>query len=893
MTLAAGTRLGPYEILAPLGAGGMGEVYRARDARLDRTVAIKVLPDRVAATPEARKRFEREARSISQLSHPHICAVHDVGSEGGVEYLVMEYLEGETLAERLAAGPRPIEDVLRFGRQIAQALDAAHRRGIVHRDLKPGNVMLTRSGVKLLDFGLARALAPASGEHLTHAATAGADLTQDGYILGTVGYMSPEQTEGKEIDARSDIFALGAVLYEMATGRRAFEGGSRAATLSAVLTSQPPPILSVRPELPPALEPLVAVCLAKDRDRRWQSAHDVDLQLEAIGSSSSHPRLAAALPAGRSRVSRWLPWVVAGACAAGAAAALLRRPAAPPATPVRFALPPPAEGSYGSTFESKTVAVSPDGTQIAFIVSPYGVSAARRGISAPDASGARRMWIRRLSEIEAHPVPGTEDVLSLFWSPDGTQLGFFTPGKLKRILLPGGAAIPVCDLPLGSGRAATWGSNGDILFASIQGPAVSRVSAAGGTPVDEIKASGDEIRLNWPWYLPDGKRFLYVARIRDGSGRLMLGELGKPSRVVAPMESSVQYAEPGFLVFAKEGALLAQRFDPDAGRLFGDPISIAEHVNYFQSTGHAAFAVSPAGTIVFQSHDDVGHLAWFDRSGRELGTIGPPGNYLDVSIAAGGRRVFYDRTRPDLGTFDIWSFDLERGVETPVTNEPETEISAIGLPDGKSIVYSANRGTAPELYRRNLETGAEERLAHGQRTFQQAQDVSPDGRILVYTERAATGSFDIWTLPLDGSSKPTPFLQAPFAKGQVRFSPDGRFLAFVSTESGRPEVYIAPFPGPGERIRLSSDGAYLLAWSPDGRELLYLSDAGRMMSVPVSTSPSLRTGPPKPLFTFSGRRWFGFALSGDGKRFLAVVPDVSADEQPMTVVLNWTAALPR
>ncbi len=644
---------------------------------------------------------------------------------------------------------------------------------------------------------------------------------------------------------------------------------------------------------PPVLDRIVRGCLAKDPDARWQTAHDVGLQLAGLGDSGTSSAAAVPSVAPGKRL-RWLPWAVAATFAAVAAAALLRRPAAPPAsTPVRFALPPPAEGSYFTTFEAKTVAVSPDGTQIAFAVSPQGVSAASRGIAAPEGSGARRIWIRRLSEIESHPVPGTEDVLSLFWSPDGTQLGFFTPGKLKRILLSGGAAIPICDVPAGGGKAGTWGANGDILFASIQGAAISRVSAAGGTPVDEIRIAGDEVSFKWPWYLPDGKRFLYVARLPDGSGRLKLAEVGKAPRVVGPMTSSVQYADPGFLVFVKEGTLLAQRFDPEASRFVGDPLPIAEHVNYFLSTGHATFAVSPSGTLVFQSHDDVSHLAWFDRSGRELETIGPPGNYLNLSIADDGRRVFYDRTRPGIGTFDVWSFDLERGVETPITTDPETEIAAIELPDRKSIVYSANRGGAPELYRRSLESGAEERLAPGQRAFQQAQDISPDGRTLAYIERADTGSFDIWTLPLDGSGKPSPFLQSAFGKGQVRFSPDGRFLAFVSSESGRSEAYVTPFPGPGQRIRLSSDGATLLAWSPDGRELLYLSSEGRMMSVPVSTSPSLRTGPPAPLFAVSGKRWLGFALSPDGKKFLAVVPDVSADEQPMSVVLNWVGAPPR
>ncbi|MEX2384207.1 MAG: protein kinase [Thermoanaerobaculia bacterium] len=896
MTLSPGSRLGPYEILAPVGAGGMGEVYRAHHPRLGREVAIKVLPERVAADPEALARFEREAKAIAALSHPNILAIFDFGSDGGVSYAVTELLEGETLAGRIARGPMPTEALARVGAEICAALAAAHRKGIVHRDLKPANVMLTKSGVKLLDFGLAKAASSlVAGDDLTAAQTSAPDVTREGVIVGTLSYMSPEQLEGKPVDARTDIFALGATLYEMATGKKAFEGQSQAALLSAILTSEPPPVSAVRPMSPPALDRLVKVCLAKDPDARWQTAHDVGLQLQTIFDGGAVSSVGAVSAPPRPR-ARWLPWAIAAAALALAAFALLRAgtPKPAPARAVRFPLPPPTNRAFFSTFETTEIAVSPDGSRIAFVSSPYAASAARRGIAASDAPGTRGIWIRDLSSLESRPVPGTEDATSLFWSPDGGSIGFFTPGKLKRILLSGGAAVPICDVLAGGGKSGTWGADGDIVFTSIQG-VIFRVPASGGTPVKpiEAQASQEEVRFNWPWFLPDGRRFLYVLRQRGREGVLNLAEPGKPPRTIGPMSSAVQYGGPGYLVFAREGALLAQRFEEETGTVVGGPFAVAERINYFLSSGHAAFAASPSGTLVYQSHEDVSRLAWIDRSGRTVESIAPPGNYLNLWVAGNGRRIFYDRTRPGIGTFDVWSFDLERAVETPITSEPETEIAPVLLPDGKSIVYSANRGAGLQLFRRNLEDGREEQLTLVTSTFQQAQDVSPDGRTLTYVQRGAQGNFDIWTLPLRGSGQPTVLVQSPFDKKEVRFSPDGRFLAFVSTESGEAEAYVMPYPGPGEKIRVSSGGARLLQWGRDGKELFYLSADGRLMSLPLRTSPSLATGAPVALFTIEGKPWLNFALSADGKKFLAVVPEIAADEQPMTVVVNWTAGIPK
>ena len=897
MTLVAGTKLGPYEVIAPIGAGGMGEVYRARDSRLHREVAIKVLPERVASDAEALARFEREARSIAALSHPNILAIHDFGTERGIAYAVTELLEGETLAERLARGPLPTEALGRVGAEICAALTAAHRKGIVHRDLKPSNVMLTKSGVKLLDFGLAKATSPLAGDgQMTSAQTAAADVTREGSIVGTLSYMSPEQLEGKPVDARSDIFSLGATLYEAATGRKAFQGTSQASVLSAILTSEPPPVSSIRALSPPSLDRLVKTCLAKDPDARWQTAHDVGLQLVSLEESgTSAPAVGAGVRApGRRGIWPWLLAALVGLVAVAAAVALWksRTPSGPPARTVTFPLPPPPGRAFFTTYETTMVAVSPDGARIAFVSAPFAVSAAGRGVAAQESPGTRTIWVRDLATLQAQPVRGTEAATSLFWSPDGKSIGFFAPGKIKRVLLaPDASPVPVCDLPSGGGRAGTWGAGGDILFADVQGRAIQRVPAAGGTPETLVQASENEVRLQWPWFLPDGRRYVYSARLKDGSRRLMLATLGKPGTEIARVGSAAQYVAPGYLVFVRDGALMAQRFDADAGRLAGDPIAVADSVNYFLSTGRASFAASPSGTLVYQTHEDVNRLVWFDREGRALETIGAPGNYLNLALDRQGRRIFFDRTAAGLGTFDVWSWDLERGIETRITTGDDTEVFPIELPGGTSIVYSANRGFAPVLVRRDLISGAETRLTAVQDAFQQAQDVSPDGRILVYIERARTGNFDIWTVPLSGPGEAKPFLQSAYDNKEVRFSPDGRFLAFLASDSGQAEAYLTPFPGPGEKVRLSSGGARLLRWGPDGKTLFYLTADGRMMALPVQTSPVLRTGTPTAIFTISGRPWLNFQISRDGTRFLAVVPESSADEQPMTVVVDWAASL--
>ncbi len=856
----------------------MGEVYKSRDTRLERTVAVKVLPQHLSSSPEVRQRFEREAKTISQLSHPHICALYDVGNQDVVEYIVMEYLEGETLAERLVKGPLPLEQTLRFGIEIADALDKAHRQGIVHRDLKPGNVMLTKSGVKLLDFGLAKVFAPAMPiEALTSAPTTAGDLTREGTILGTIAYMAPEQLEGKPADPRADIFAFGATLYEMATGKQAFPGGSQASVISAILKSDPPAISSVQPMNPPALDRLVQTCLAKDPTDRWQAAHDIELQLRGIQHGVS--------PATPSPVRRsgWLPWAIAVFCAAGAAVALLWRPLPPKrpaASAVRFSVPPPAGTEFAGFAEQSTLRLSPDGQRLAFVAGSDGLS---------------RVWVRKLSDLDAKPIEGSEEANSIMWSPDGRSIAFFAPGRLARVPVAGGTPVPICELPGVIGRSGSWGAGGGIVFADVQGDAIYRVSADGGKPEALIRAdtSRGPFRVHWPSFLPDGRSFLYLAwgkaSSKGAEGTLMLSRPGQPPRAVLSLFSRAEWMEPGYLVFAREGTLFAQRFDPDSAKASGPPLPIAPAVDYFLSTGWADFTAR-AGTLAYHSPQDVLRLTWFDRSGRALGSLGNAGRFLDLQIAPDGKRVLFARARPAIGTFDLWMFDLTRGVETAVTSEPTSEFAPLWLPDGKSIFYSVARGMAPRLVRRILSTGEEHEVLPPS-GFQQATSISSDGGTLAFDERASGGSFEAWTVPLGGGSKPARFPSAAVSSRQVRFSPDGRAIAFLSDESGRSEAYVSPFGTPLEKVRVSTDGADLLRFGRDGKELFYLSPDGRLVAVPFRTAPSVDPGEPRTLFRVpAGTRWRDFDVSPDG-RFLAVVMEVSGAAQPSTVVVNWTPEL--
>jgi serine/threonine protein kinase len=894
VTLSAGTRLGPYEILSPIGAGGMGEVYRARDTRLGREVAVKVLPSHMSSSPEVRQRFEREAKTISQLSHAHICALYDVGREGATEYLVMEYLEGETLLDRLAKGPLPLEQTLRYGTEIADALDKAHRQGIVHRDLKPGNVMLTKSGVKLLDFGLAKAMAPAAPKSSLTALPTQANLTEAGTILGTFQYMAPEQLEGKEADARSDIFAFGSVLYEMATGRKAFSGASQASLIGAILHTEPQPISAVEPMTPPALERVVKTCLAKDPEDRFQTAHDAKLQLEWIAEGGSVIGLPATVAA-RRKSRELLAWIIA-ALATGAALALavsLLRDRREPPRIVQSSILPPEKSLF--FYEDGPMAVSPDGTRLAFI--------------AANPEGKYILWIRPLSGMAAQPLAGTERASYPFWSPDSRFVGFFSGGKLKKIDSSGGPPQTLCDAQLA--RGGTWGTEGVILFTPSPREPISRVSSAGGgpVPVTALDLSRREFSHRFPYFLPDGRHFLFLSQaIPSGDPKeadvVYAGALdSKERKLLLRVRSNVLYVPPsrgaaqGHLLFARERTVVAQPFDPKSLSLSGEPVPVGEGVVYYTNFGFAVFTASHTGTLVYQSGGagGVSELVWLDRSGKRLSTVGAPADYLRPRVSHDGRRIAVDIIDPTTGRSDVWTYDLARNVATRLTFGPTDNNYPIWSPDDLRIAFTSNRNGTGDLYEKpSSGTGDDKPVFLDPTSFKVISDWSQDGAFLAYhaISTMSRAGWDLWTFSL-ADKKPALFLSTPATESMPIFSPDGRWLVYVSDESGRYEVYVQPFPGRGGKWQISPEGGNQPVWGPDGRELFYMSLDNKLMAVDVRTASGFEAGTPRVLFEtrlkgLLGRR---YDISPDGTRFLvnSMIGEVKAN--PMTLVQNWAVEL--
>jgi eukaryotic-like serine/threonine-protein kinase len=879
MTLAAGSRLGPYEIQSAIGAGGMGEVFKARDTRLERDVAVKILKTGQPASEELKQRFLREAKAISQLSHPHICTLFDVGTHEGTEYLVMELLEGETLASRLAKGPMTLAQLLPVGMQIADALDRAHRQGIVHRDLKPGNVMLTKSGVKLLDFGLAKALAPSPGSSgLTSLATVTTPqhLTERGTILGTFQYMSPEQLEGGEADARSDIFALGAVLFEMATGKKAFEGKSQASVIGSILKQDPPPVSSLAPMTPPALDRVIATCLAKDPENRFQTAHDVKLQLQWIAEGGSQVGLPAPIAA-RRRSREKLAWALAGAAMLAAIAlgiGYLRRAPMPPHA-VRFEMAMPD----GMT-SVDAPRISPDGRTVAF--------------NAIDTTGKARIWVRPLNMLAAHPLDGTEGTTRPFWSPDGRYIGFFAEGKLKKIEPNGGPAQKICDAP--SGSDGSWGADGVILFDGRTGDPIMRVSAAGGTatPIVKVDTSRKEVNVAWPEFLPDGRHFLYMAqgvKVEDNAYRV--GSLDSPeTKVFASAQTLISYAPPGYLLFVRDKTLVAQRFDAKALKTTGEPVPLVEHIGT-DNVGLARFSVSREGTLVYRTADSGNRLVFVDASGRELETIGDPADYGSPDFSPQGDRLAYDLNDPRSGKLSVWIRDLKRGVSSRFTFGNADAFTPLWSPDGRTIVYTQDQ----DLFAKPVDGRGEEKMLVKSDGLKIACSMTPDGKTLVYFQRDKETGWDIWTVGLTGSAKPVPFLKTPFAEILPNLSPDGRFLAYQSDESGRAETYVQTFPEGGGKWQISSAGGLEPHWSADGKSLFFRSPGQKVMSVDVETRNGFSAGVPKLLFgpNFDTMRPARdrYLPARDAKRFLVVATLGREALSPIVTVLNWPAELGR
>jgi Tol biopolymer transport system component len=878
VTLAAGFRLGRYEILAFVGAGGMGEVYRARDTRLERTVAIKILAPHLADDDRLRQRFEREARAVSALSHPHVCSLYDVGRESGIDFIVLEYLEGETLAARLARGPMPFPQLLRDAARIADALDSAHRLGVVHRDLKPGNIMMTKDGPKLLDFGLAvfrERLGPADGDSTSRASTTTRNdpLTVEGTIVGTLPYMAPEQVEGKAADSRTDVFALGSIVFEMVTGRRAIEGSSPQAVLAAILERDPPGIATLRDGTPPALDHVVRRCLAKDPEARWQSARDIALELSWIAEDGVQLATVNA-PIHRLGTRERVGWlagtgVLALAVLGLALAPLSRR--APSPRGARLSLAPPTADA-----RIDDLAVSPDGRTMAMIVS--------------DASGTQ-LWMRPLDSMAARRVPGTDDAIGRpFWSPDGRYVGVFAHGKLLKVASEGGSPQVLCAAPMAP--SGSWNQSGSILFAGTTG-AMALVSAAGGEPIaiDPPASTGaqDAQRL-CPSFLPDGRHFLFLER---GAARssIMVGSLdSRQSTKLLDGLSNAAYAPPGYLLFVRDGTLMTQPFDAATLQLSGEAVPVAEHVSY-SDFGRFVFSASATGVLVYLSESPESRLVWFDSSGRRLGPVGEPGNYLHIDLSPDDTRVAIERGDPfgEDDEHDIWLMDLAHGTSERFTFDPDFEGYPIWSPDGRTIVYLAHRAGKYGLYRRPASgTGAEELLLQTpEKSY--PSSFAPDGRSLVFESNwGQSAPPDTWILPLTGSRTPARFEKTPTWESWGAISPDGRWIAY----NVRNDVYVESFPTPGRKWQIVA-GAGFPRWRRDGKALFYGTTKDGLVSVDVHANGAFRAGVPhvlgRPASVRLYKNRYPYAVTSDGKRFL--VNEVGAEPSPVTVVLDWSAGL--
>ena len=901
MALTTGTRLGPYEIVSALGAGGMGEVYKARDTRLDRTVAIKVLPSEVAGDAQFRERFDREARIISQLTHPHICTLYDVGEHAGTSFLVMEFLEGETLADRIARaeskGPGlPRGEALSIAIQIADALAAAHRAGIVHRDLKPANVVLTKSGAKLLDFGLAKTAVPAvtAGSVSMLPTASPQTLTARGMILGTFQYMAPEQIEGAEADARTDIFAFGCVLHEMLTGHKAFEGKTHASLIAAILEREPPPVTTLQPLAPALVDAIVRRCLAKRADDRWQSAADLASALrwatDAASGVAATANAAAATPTARSRRLVGILALLAAVAvfAAGTFAWRYASSPTPPATSIRFEILPPPDVllSPAPVASAAQLALSPDGRHLAF------VAASNQRVS--------QIWVRPLNGLQARPLAGTEGASFPFWSPDGRFLGFFAGRKLKKVDIMGGAPEVLCDVT--AGRGGTWNPDGTIVFSGAARSPLSQVAdRAGGVvrPATTLNREQNATGHVWPQFLPDGRRYLFYQISPTEHQGIYVGSLdsAEVTHVVAS-KGAFLYAS-GYLLFVRDGILFAQAFDDRTLQTRGEAVQIADRVGYFSATlGYIGVTVSRAGALAYgPSVATTTRLQWRNRDGADAGSAIRPAVYRSPRLSPDEKRVVVTKWEPEAGQTDIQVIELDLGNEQRQTFDLLNDWFPAWSPDGSAIFFGSSRTNAFTRIFRKTGSGPDEVFAGGENDFAQyPNDTSSDGKFLSYTQSSPSG-YDLGIAPLSGDAKRIPFLDSAANELQARFAPNGRWLAYASDESGKFEVYVRPFPVGSDQRLISVAGGMQPEWRRDGKELFYISADRKLMAVPVTTEGStFSNGPPRALFDVQMPEQIppyptDYAVTMDGQRFLVNTVVDQPTRPALTVIVNWTAEL--
>jgi Tol biopolymer transport system component len=890
VALAPGTRLGPYEILAPLGAGGMGEVYKAKDTRLERLIALKVLPEDFFEDKESIARFEREARMLASLNHPgiaHLYSFEEIpGSPGspGRHMLSMELADGETLAERLLKGPLSLDQVLKTSVEIASALDAAHRAGIVHRDVKPGNVMLTKSGAKLLDFGLAKVAAPlVRRSDLTSRPTElPKNLTQKGTILGTFQYMSPEQLEGKEADARSDIFAFGAVLYEMATGKRAFSGASQASLISAIMKEDPAPISAVAPLTPPALDRVARVCLAKDPEDRWQSAADVGRELKWIAGGTSQAGVPATVARRKSREK--VAWGIA-AIALLVAIALgigYARRAPKPMHLLRSTIELPAGLQIDAVISS--LELSPDGRSLA--------------LAAPGIDGKQPMYLRSLDVTAMQPLAGTEGATYPFWSPDGKSIAFFADGKLRRMEATGGAIQTICDAA--QGRGGTWGPDGTIVFAPTLFSPLWRVSASGGSPIEAEAAIGAGESHRLPHFLPDGKRVLFYATGPSRSqehGIYALNLATKKVRLVAHENSEGRFVPPGYLAFVRERNLMVQRFDPDSLRLSGEAVPVAEKQRFSEFRGTAVYSFAGPDLLLYQAEapPPQSQLTWFDLDGRRLSTVGDPATFSSISLAPDGKRAVVGT---DMEGAEHWRIDLASGVRSrfAVGVRVMGKAKAVWSPDGRQVLFPVMAGVSTTLRLEEADGGSPGKNVLTGQGIARPASWSPDGQVVAFfTQTDVTKSFDIGILPMTGDRKPSFLIAGPADENGGTFSPDGRWLAYFSNESGQWEDYVVPYPGLGGKWQISSggNGGPFCFWNGNG-QLIILSHDRKVLTVDLTArGGSLEVGASHRIFGDAAMPSVALDYSPVLQRFLIAVPVVEQKPAPITLVTNWTALLKR
>jgi eukaryotic-like serine/threonine-protein kinase len=878
-------KLGPYEVVSAIGAGGMGEVYRAKDPRLGREVAIKVLPASMSQDSDRLRRFEQEAKAAGVLNHPNITAVYDIGSVDGAPYVVQELLEGETLRAELAAGRFSARKAIDFALQIAQGLAAAHEKGIVHRDLKPENLFVTKDGrVKILDFGLAKLTQVERDNLATNLPTAAAvAVTEPGVVMGTLGYMSPEQVKGKPADARSDIFAFGAILYEMLSGKRAFHGDSAGETMASILKEEPADLSITNQNISPGLERIVRHCLEKNPERRFQSASDIAFALQTLSDSSGGVIPGALAPRAR-RIPQALVWGVAGLVAGGVLAALLlvgrRSPAVSAGRPIRFEVPAPQEQRVVGT-----IAISQDGSRLAF--------------TGREPSGAMALWVRELSDPNAQMLRGTEGAELPFWSPDGKSIGFFANGELKRVAISGGPPQTVAPTTADV-RGASWSADGRIVFAPTFSGPLMQVSVSGGkvTPATKLDKARNEGTHRWPWFLPDGRHFLYYAAGSTGvePGEIFVADLDSGSvKHITQSSSLVVYASPGYLVFVRGSTLVAQPFDADRMEVRGEAAPLGVDLPSNSSTsGQRALSASLNDILSWRTQASLtSQPVVLDRQGREVGRLAEPGAWYFPRLSPDGQRLAAARSIANNTVGDIWEVDIARNIATRMTLDPADHENPVWSADGTRIAFTSDRkGASGDLYVMRADQPGSDELLLASEGAKTTGSWSPDGRTLIFEISTAQSRQDLWLLPVEGDRKPVPFLATPFAERNARFSPDGRWVAYASDVSGAPEIYVRPFRESGGTWRVSNRGGQTPSWRGDGREIYYLAPDDTLMAAPVTNTSPFETGPSAPLFKIavSESPDAQYDVFPDGKRFV-VNQRISARDEPINVLVHWPAAL--